>query len=72
MKWRETLDNIILSVIVPVYNVSEYIDACVNSIIEQSYDNNIEIILIDDGSTDGSGELCDELAAIIIKSIIRM
>ena len=53
------MDNIILSVVVPVYNVSEYIEKCVKSIIEQSYDNNIEIILIDDGSTDGSGLKCD-------------
>lgn len=51
----------LISVIVPVYNVVEYLTSCVTSIVEQSYDN-LEIILVDDGSTDGSGELCDELA----------
>ena len=47
-----------ISVIVPVYNVKEYLEICVNSIINQTY-KNLEILLIDDGSTDGSGELCD-------------
>ena len=47
-----------ISIIVPVYNVKEYLERCVNSIINQTY-SNLEIFLIDDGSTDGSGELCD-------------
>lgn len=47
-----------VSVIVPVYNVSDYLDECINSIIEQTY-NNIEIILVDDGSTDNSAQICD-------------
>ncbi len=51
----------IVSVVVPVYNVREYVTACVRSITAQTY-KNLEIILVDDGSTDGSGELCDELA----------
>ena len=51
----------LLSVIVPVYNVEQYLERCVKSLIQQSYDN-IEIILINDGSKDGSGELCDSLA----------
>lgn len=51
----------IISVIVPVYNVSPYLHRCVNSLLEQTYPN-IEIILIDDGSTDGSEKICDEYA----------
>lgn len=48
-----------ISVIIPVYNVKGYINKCLQSIVSQSYEN-LEIILIDDGSTDGSGEICDE------------
>lgn len=48
------------SVIVPVYNVESYIDRCVESLLNQSFDENeIEIILVDDGSTDSSGEKCN-------------
>ena len=49
----------LVSVIVPIYNVQDYIERCVHSIIEQTY-YNIEILLIDDGSTDDSGKLADE------------
>ncbi|MFI3169230.1 MAG: glycosyltransferase family 2 protein [Faecalibacterium sp.] len=51
-----------VSVIIPVYNTKEYLTECVNSVYKQCY-SNIEILLIDDGSTDGSGVLCDEYAA---------
>lgn len=51
----------LISVIVPVYNVEQYLEKCVDSIINQTY-KNLEIILIDDGSTDSSGQLCDHLA----------
>lgn len=51
----------LISVIVPVYNVKEYLNTCVESILNQSYEN-LEIILVDDGSTDGSGEICDSYA----------
>lgn len=50
-----------VSVIVPVYNVKDYVDECINSIVSQSY-KDIEIIIVDDGSKDGSGERCDEWA----------
>jgi len=55
------MDKPIISVIVPVYNVEPYLRRCVDSIINQTY-NNLEIILIDDGSSDHSGEICDEYA----------
>ena len=52
----------LVSVIVPVYNVKEYLEECFFSIVGQTY-SNLEIILVDDGSTDGSGELCDILSS---------
>lgn len=51
-----------ISVIVPIYNVNEYLAQCIDSIVSQSY-RDLEIILVDDGSTDGSGEICDRYAA---------
>ncbi|SDB39026.1 Glycosyl transferase family 2 [Pseudobutyrivibrio sp. YE44] len=50
------------SVIIPVYNIKEYIEYAVESVIDQSY-KNYEIILVDDGSSDGSERICDELEA---------
>ena len=50
----------LISVIVPVYNVEQYLKKCVDSIVNQTY-KNLEIILVDDGATDSSGEICDEL-----------
>lgn len=56
------MNPIKISVIVPVYNTKEYLERCVLSICNQIYDN-LEILLVDDGSTDGTGELCEALAA---------
>ena len=52
----------LISVIVPVYNAVEFLDQCLKSIVAQTY-RNLEILVVDDGSTDGSGELCDQWAA---------
>ena len=54
--------NPLISVIVPVYKVEQYLHRCVDSILAQTY-TNLEIILIDDGSPDRSGAICDEYAA---------
>ncbi len=56
------MENEKITVIVPVYNVEEYLDRCVKSIMNQTY-RNLEIILVDDGATDQSGAMCDEYAS---------
>ena len=53
------MEQPLISVIVPVYNVEKYLEKCINSILDQSY-GNIEIILVDDGSKDNSGAICNE------------
>lgn len=56
------MDNHLISVIVPVYKVEPYLRKCVDSILNQTY-RNLEVILVDDGSPDKCGEICDEYAA---------
>lgn len=60
--WRFRLKNIKISVVVPIYNVEKFLKQCVESILDQEY-KNVEIVLVDDGSTDASGEICDSFAS---------
>lgn len=56
------MSDMLISVIVPVYNIeSEYLERCIRSICNQTY-KNLDVILVDDGSTDGSGNICDKFA----------
>lgn len=52
-------EPVLFSIVVPVYNVEQFLDKCVRSILEQTY-NNFELILVDDGSTDRSAQVCDK------------
>lgn len=58
----QTSKQLGITVIVPVYNCKRYLEDAVTSVLNQPY-KNISVVLVDDGSTDGSGQLCDELAA---------
>ena len=51
----------LISVIIPVYDVSDYLPRCLDSVLKQTH-RNMEILLIDDGSTDSSGEICEAYA----------
>ena len=51
----------LVSVLIPVYNVENYIDKCIESVVNQTY-KNIEVILVDDGSKDNSSKICDDYA----------
>lgn len=57
----DLLTSHLISIIVPIYNIENYLEICIESIINQSY-RNLQIILVDDGSTDKSGKICDEYA----------
>ena len=59
------MEHIAVSVIVPIYNAEPWLEECVQSILDQDFPasyGTIEVLLIDDGATDGSGALCDRLA----------
>jgi len=51
-----------ISIVIPIYNTEQYLDKCVDSVLNQTY-KNLEVILVDDGSTDDSGKICDYYAA---------
>lgn len=57
----KSYDKELISIIAPVYNIAEYLPRCIDSILNQTH-KNLEIILINDGSTDSSGEICDDYA----------
>lgn len=61
MKKNKKREDILVSVIVPVFNVEKFLEKCVNSITNQTY-KNLEILLVDDGSTDNSGIICDNFS----------
>ena len=63
VSFLETADSrdVLVSIIVPVYNIEKYISRCIESILTQTY-SNIELILVDDGATDGSAKLCQDYA----------
>ncbi len=50
----------LISIIVPVYNVKNYLEQCLNSLANQTY-KNIEVLLVNDGSTDGSDKICEKV-----------
>ena len=56
----------LVSVVIPVYNVENYLEECIQSVLNQTY-SNLEIILVEDGSTDSSGTICDKFAEIDVR-----
>ena len=63
------IENELVSVIIPIYNVEKYLAACIESVQKQTY-HNLEMILIDDGSTDGSGKIRVHTSIIQTRGIV--
>ena len=63
VEMRDKMQEELISVIIPVYNVAPYLKECLDSVVRQTY-TNLEIILINDGSTDDSGNICDDYAKV--------
>lgn len=63
------MEKELISVIIPVYNVEDYLEKCIQSVINQTY-TNLEIILVNDGSTDKSGQICDKYSKIDERIIV--
>lgn len=57
------MEHIAISVIVPIYNTKPYLEECIESILDQKINVPVEVLLIDDGSTDGCADICDRYAA---------
>ena len=57
------METALVSIIVPVYNTAEYVEECIQSILSQTH-KNIELILVNDGSMDGSGEICKKYESL--------
>ena len=57
------MKKILFSVVIPIYKAEKYLEKCVTSVLEQSYDD-FELILVDDGSPDKSSEMCDFFSTI--------
>ncbi len=55
------MNRLLISVIIPIYNVERYLPKCLDSVIQQTYPN-LDIVLVDDGSSDKSGMICDKYA----------
>ncbi len=57
------MTKILVSIVVPIYNAQRTLSRCIYSIVNQTFKEHMEIILVDDGSTDDSGRICDSFAA---------
>ena len=65
---REKMNELLFSVILPVYNVAPYLPECLDTLLPQT-DDSTEVILVDDGATDGSGAICDTYAARFAQNV---